>query len=126
MLCALLALIMLLSFAIAEDSNVPVLYQFDDDTELVRDWANLLGLKTPLRNIVVRENYDYLTDILREYQPDFFCAYTKEQLPRNLLQAGLIEAFTPTEAMQREISEMASYVQIMFRNELIDCCIIEM
>lgn len=118
LLLAVMLVLVIAQYACADEEKVaPILYGFDGRDE-AGQWAEMLGLKKTLRNIVVRENYDYLTDILREYQPDFFCAYTREQLPRNLLQAGLIEAFTPTEAMQREISEMASYVQIMFRNEL--------
>ena len=118
LLLAVMLVLVIAQYACADEEKVaPILYRFDGRDE-AGQWAEMLGFKKTLRNIVVHENYDYLTDILREYQPDFFCAYTEEQSPKELCQAGLINAFTPTEAMQREISEMAPYVQTVFRNEL--------
>ena len=53
-----------------------------------REQQERLQYHKPLRNIAVRENYDFLIDILHDYQPDFFCAYTEEQSPRELRQAA--------------------------------------
>ena len=118
LLLAVMLVLVIAQYSCADGEKVaPLLYRFDGRDE-AGQWTEMLGFKKTLRNIVVPENYDYLTDILREYQPDFFCAYTEEQSPRELCQAGLIEAFTPTEAIRREISEMAPYVQTVFRNEL--------
>ena len=122
MFCILLTAVMLV-FVVAqyacadEELTAPVLYNFVDSEEAGL-WAEMLGFDQPLTNIVPKGGHDYLTDLLQEYRPDFFRADASEANPKELYQAGLIEAFEPTEAMLQEISEMPRYLQTLFRDEL--------
>ena len=118
LLLAVMIVLVITQYAYAnEEKTAPVLYDFVESEEAGL-WAEMLGFDQPLTNIVPRRDHDYLTDILQEYRPDFFRAYASEANPRELYQAGLIEAFEPTEAMLREISEMPRYLQTLFRDEL--------
>lgn len=118
LLLAVMIVLVITQYAYAnEEKTAPVLYGFDYSKETSL-WAEMLGFDQPLTNIVPKGGHDYLTDLLQEYRPDFFRADVTRANPKELYQAGLIEAFEPTEAMLREISEMPRYLQNLFRDEL--------
>ena len=82
-------------------------------------WAEMLGFQVPLKSLVVKQRYDSFFDLIYDYQPDFLEIYTyRDETPKALYKAGLIEPFTPTSAMLEEIASMSPLIQQVFRSEL--------
>ena len=87
--------------------------------ETEKHWAEMLGFQEPLKSLVVKQRYDSFIDLLNDYQPDFMMIYTyRDETPKALYKAGLIEPFTPTSAMLEEIASMSPLMQQVFRSEL--------
>lgn len=87
--------------------------------ETEKQWAEMLGFQEPLKSLVVKQHYDSFIDLLNDYQPDFMMIYTyRDETPKALYKAGLIEPFTPTSAMLEEIASMSPLMQQVFRSEL--------
>ncbi len=98
----------------ATETEPPVLMSINED--LLHVWAEKLGFNESLQNISTSGSYDDYFDKVQDYQPDFF--FYGLGTPKEWFDKGVIEAFTPTDAMLNEIASMPKYVQIVFRNEL--------
>ena len=116
---AMMLLFMTAAGAWAEGTREPPKL-LDHDTGLEKQWSEITGLSEPLTILNVNHlQYDSFIDLINDYQPDFFCVSTYyEETPKSLYKAGLIEAFTPTEAMLEEIESMSPLIRQVIRSEL--------
>ena len=100
----------------AEEPTPPVVFVYNDGLETI--WAEKLGLDSPLKGINLKKRYDNYTDLLTDYKPDFYSIDTFSVNLQELLQAGMLEPFEPTETMLAEIASFPVYVQQLIRESL--------
>ena len=117
--CILLVAVMLVcqySYAIGEQATEPPVLMGINE-ELLGVWAKELGFSKPFKNLFITKSYDDYYDKVQDYRPDFFM-FGGHETPKAWFNKGIIEPFTPTDAMLNEIASMPNYVQAAFRNEL--------
>ena len=103
----------------AGSGQTPPTLSWIAETEQATQWAEILGFVQPLESLRVTQGYDVFTDKIYDYQPDFISVESSgDETPKTLYQSGVIEAFSPTEAMLEEISEMPPWLQHLFHSEL--------
>ena len=115
---AMMLLFMTAAGAWAEGTQEPPKILWFYDKELEKQWTEIMGLSEPLKSLdsEVNHSYDNYIDLINDYRPDFFASPL--EMPKSLYKAGIIEAFTPTDAMLEEMASMSPLIQQVFRSEL--------
>ena len=103
----------------AEETREPPKLLWFNNEETEKLWAEMMGFQDPVERLIIKKHYDSFSDLINDYHPDFMDIFTyRDETPKMLYNAGLIEPFAPTNNMLEEISSMSPLIQQVFRTEL--------